>query len=51
MNDTTTALPPRFLRLNYVVAGGSFTAGGVFSAIVIDRHDYVNYAPGIVVAN
>lgn len=28
---------PRFLRLNYVVASGPFTAGNLYAAIVLDR--------------
>lgn len=28
---------PRFLRLNYVVASGPFTAGALYAAIVLDR--------------
>jgi len=30
---------PRFLRMSYAVAGATFTAGTVVSAIVLDRDD------------
>jgi hypothetical protein len=47
---------PRYLRLNYVVATGPFTAGNVTSFIVIDDHASTGiaaygYAPGIVINN
>jgi hypothetical protein len=41
---------PRYLRLGYAAAG-TFTAGRVFSFILIDRHDQIAYPPGIIIAN
>jgi hypothetical protein len=41
---------PRFLRLQYITVG-THSAGGVYGAIVLDRHDQVYYPPGIVIAN
>jgi hypothetical protein len=45
----TAKAPPRYYRLNYVVAG-SFTAGAVIAGI-IDAEDPRYYVPGVVVAN
>lgn len=42
---------PRYLRLNYAIATGSFTQGAVTSALVLGRDDIVNYPPGTVVSN
>jgi hypothetical protein len=52
---------PRFLRLNYIVGGATFTAGTIESLIVLDRHDQMyqstlnstlgGYPAGINVAN
>lgn len=48
---------PRYIRLNYAIGAASsvstytFTQGGIFSAIVLDRDDAVAYAPGVVVNN
>jgi hypothetical protein len=41
---------PRFLRLQYVSAG-THGAGGIYGAIVLDRHDYVTYPAGINIVN
>lgn len=41
---------PRFYRLQYVTVG-THTAGSIFSALVLDRADYVTYAPGITIPN
>jgi hypothetical protein len=38
---------PRYLRVNYVVATGPFTAGAVTATLVRDRGDAVQYAAGI----
>jgi hypothetical protein len=52
---------PRFLRMQYIIAGAVGTAGSVFAAIVLDRHDQAyqstsnatlgGYPAGINVAN
>lgn len=52
---------PRFLRLNYIIAGATMTAGACVAAIVLDRADQPyqgtdnsiagGYPAGIVVAN
>lgn len=50
---------PRFLKLNYTVAGSNATAGNVSSYLVLDRHDLPEqsnatlggYPAGITVAN
>jgi hypothetical protein len=52
---------PRFLRLTYIIAGATTTAGNVSSYLVLDRHDQLynatnnailgGYPPGVVVAN
>lgn len=47
---------PRYLRLNYVVGTGPFTAGAATAFIVLDDQLNVGagsygYAPGIVIAN
>lgn len=42
---------PRYLRLNYVVATGPFTAGAINAGIVLDRQGAIAYPPGITVAN
>ncbi len=46
---------PRYLRLNYTVGTGIFSAGAVTAALVLDRDDRVNaagaYPPGIRIAN
>jgi hypothetical protein len=41
----------RYLRLNYVVATGPFTAGQVLSALVLDRPSTPTYASGFNAAN
>ena len=43
---------PRFLRLNYTVAGSNATAGAITANIIRDRQDYVAkyYASGFAVA-
>lgn len=52
---------PRFLRLNYIIAGATMTAGTCAAYIVLDREDYIyqstdnsirgGYPAGINVAN
>ena len=42
---------PRYLRLNYAIGTGAFTAGAVTAALVLGRDDIVAYPPGTVVAN
>lgn len=43
---------PRYLRLGYTIGTGPYTAGTIFSAIVLGRDDASNaYPPGVVVAN
>ncbi len=42
---------PQYLRLNYVVATGTFGAGALTSALVLTRGDNVNYPPGVAVVN
>ena len=52
---------PRFLQLQYVVGGATFTAGNVSAFIVLDRHDQMyqstlnstlgGYPAGITIAN
>jgi hypothetical protein len=42
---------PRYLKLNYVVATGPFTAGQVQANIVLDRQGNIAYPPGVVVTN
>lgn len=37
---------PKYLRLNYTVATGPFTAGVITSGLVIDRGDMVYYPAG-----
>jgi len=41
----------RYLRLEYVVATGPFTAGKVQAALVLDRQANIAYPPGVVVSN
>ena len=41
---------PRYLRLNYTSVG-THGAGGIFAALVLDRHDQIAYPPGIVINN
>lgn len=47
----TPALLPRFVRLNYTVATGPFTAGKLTSYVVLTRDDQVSYIPGVAVNN
>lgn len=47
----TPALLPRFLRLNYVVASGPFTAGKLSAYISLSNEYSTAYLPGIAVAN
>jgi hypothetical protein len=50
---------PRFLRLNFVIAAATTTAGNCSAFLVLDRHDLPEqsnavlggYPPGVVVAN
>ena len=50
---------PRFIRLAYIIAGATMTAGTVVSYIVLDRIDQIQgttgvlsgYPPGIAIAN
>lgn len=42
---------PAFYRLLYTVATATMTAGSVFSAIVLDRQDYINYPAGLTISN
>lgn len=52
---------PRFLRMSYIIAGATMTAGTVFSAIILDRPDqpysstdnsiWGGYPAGINIAN
>lgn len=42
---------PRYLRLNYVVATGPFTAGALTAALVLDKQNNIAYPPGIAIAN
>jgi hypothetical protein len=44
------AAPPRFLRLNYVVAAGPFTGGSVLAYLNADRDSRVIYKANFVVA-
>lgn len=37
------AAPPRYLRLNYVVTTGPFTAGTILAYLSGDREEYLNY--------
>lgn len=46
-----TAGVGRYLRLNYVVATGPFTAGQVFAALVLDRPSQPAYPSGFSAAN
>lgn len=42
---------PRYLRLNYVVATGPFTAGSLNAELVLDAQNSQQYPPGIVITN
>lgn len=42
---------PRYLRLNYVVTTGPFTAGSINAQLVLDAQQYSQYAPGIAITN
>jgi hypothetical protein len=42
--------PPRFLRLNYVVGSGPFTAGTVLSYLNVDREERLIYPSNFVTA-
>lgn len=42
--------PPRFLRLNYVVGSGPFTAGSVLSYLNVDREERLIYPQNYVTA-
>lgn len=42
---------PAFLRLLYTVATATMTAGSVFSALVLDRTDYIAYPAGLTISN
>lgn len=44
------ASPPRFLRLNYIVSTGPFTAGTLLAYLSADREEYLNYRANYVVA-
>ena len=48
---TLTAGIGRYLRLNYVVANGPFTAGQVVAALVLNRPAATAYASGFSAAN
>lgn len=47
----TPALMPRFIRLNYVVASGPFTAGALSAYIVLSAEPPTYYMPGITINN
>jgi hypothetical protein len=42
---------PRYLRLNYIVATGPFTAGNLTAFLVLDKQMNITYPPGIAIAN
>lgn len=42
---------PRYLRMLYTVATGTFTTGSVTAAIVLDRQDNVYYPQGVNINN
>ena len=42
---------PRYLRLNYVVATGPFTAGSLNAQLVLDAQQYSQYPAGINITN
>ena len=42
---------PRYLRLNYVVATGPFTAGSLNAELVLDPQAYQQYPAGINITN
>jgi hypothetical protein len=44
------ANPPRFLRLNYLVAGGPFTAGTILAYLNVDREARNTYKANYTVA-
>jgi len=42
---------PRYIRLNYVVGTGVFSAGALTAAVLGDRQENITYAPGTTVTN
>lgn len=42
---------PAYYRLLYTIGTAVFTGGNIFSAIVLDRQDWITYPAGLVVNN
>jgi hypothetical protein len=42
---------PRYLRLNWVIATGPFTAGALTACLVLDKQNSIAYPAGITISN
>lgn len=50
-DPTLTATFPRFIRLNYLIATSTFSAGAVSAYLTIDRQDGAQYPAGLTITN